>query len=106
MYGWCAMGKDFDVVVAGSGDPDLVNEIMALIGRYCEANGVEPYPVELRDTLLAVAALAHLEADKMGPAMVAYAEDFADAARESFRDVTGVLAMPVYHHPSTARVRH
>jgi hypothetical protein len=100
------MEKDFDVVVAGSGDPDLVNEIMGLIRRYCEANGVVPYPIELRDTLLAVAALSHLEADKTGPAMVAYAEDFADAARESFRDVTGVLAMPVYHGPSADRVRH
>ncbi len=102
----CAMGKDFDVVVAGSGDPDLVNEIMELIGRYCDAKGIVPYPVELRDTLLAVAALSHLEADKMGAAMVVYAEDFADAARESFRDVTGALAMPVFTRQAAARVRH
>ncbi len=100
------MDKDFDVVLAGSGDPDLVNEIMALIGRYCEERGIAPYPIELRDTLLAVAALTHLEVDKTGPAMVAYAEDFADAARESFRDVTGVLATPVYQYPTAARLRH
>ncbi len=100
------MDKDFDVVVAGSGDPDLVNEIMALIGRYCEAKGVVPYPVELRDTLLAVAALSHLEADNMGTGMVVHAEDFADAARESFRDVTGVLAMPVFCRQSTVRLPH
>ena len=101
------MGKDFHVVVAGSGDPDLVNEIMSLIGRYCESNGVVPCPVELRDTMLAVAALAHLEAGKMECTATAMsAEDFADAAREIFRDVTGVLAMPVFCKQTAAPLRH
>jgi hypothetical protein len=101
------MDKDFHVVVAGCGDPDLVNELMGLIGRYCEANGVVPCPVELRDTMLAVAALAHLEAGKMECTATAMsAEDFADAARENFRDVSGVLAMPKYCRQTAARVRH
>jgi hypothetical protein len=101
------MGKDFHVVVAGAADPDLVNEIMGLIGRYCEANGVVPCPVELRDTMLAVAALAHLEAGKLECTSTAVsAEDFAAAARENFRDVTGVFAMPVFCTQTAARVRH
>src|SRR6478752_4305532 len=78
------MCKDYQVVVAGS-DPDLVNQIMGLIGRYCEANGMAPWPIELRDALLAAAALSHVEAGKLDGAAVARgAEDFADAARESF----------------------
>jgi len=101
------MAKDFQVVVAGSADPDLVNEIMSLIGRYCEAIGVTPCPIELRDTMLAVAALSHLEAGKMDCTATAMsAEDFADAARDSFRIVTGVLAMPLFCSQTAARLRH
>jgi len=101
------MCKDYQVVVAGSADPDLVNQIMGLIGRYCEANGIAPWPIELRDTLLAVAALSHLEAGKLDCAAVAACgEDFADAARESFRDVTGVAPMPVFSRHSAPRLRH
>ena len=101
------MGKDYDVVVAGSADPDLVNEIMDLIGRYCEANGIVPCPVELRDTMLAVAALAHLEAGKTECTAIAMSgEDFADAARDNFRDVTGVLAMPVFCRQTAVPLRH
>jgi hypothetical protein len=43
------MCKDYQVVVAGSADPDLVNQIMGLIGRYCEGNDIAPWPIELRD---------------------------------------------------------
>jgi hypothetical protein len=99
------MGKDFQVVVAGSADPDLVNQIMDLIGHYCEANGIVPWPVELRDTLLAVAALSHLHAGQ-SDCTAACADDFADAARELFRDVTGVLSMPIIHTPAAAHLRH
>ena len=99
------MCKDYQVVVAGSADPDLVNQIMGLIGRYCEANGIAPWPIELRDTLLAVAALSHLEAGKSDGAAVARdAEDFADAARESFRDVTGAPATPI--RPAATHLQH
>jgi len=101
------MGKDFQVEVAGSADPDLVNEIMSLIGRYCAAIGVTPCPIELRDTMLAVAALSHLEAGKMDcTAATMSAEDFAEAARDSFRDVSGELAMPLFCRQSAARLRH
>jgi len=109
----CALGfvlgrvmcKDYQVVVAGSADPDLVNQIMGLIGRYCEANGIAPWPIELRDTLLAVAALSHLEAGKSDGAAVARdAEDFADAARASFREVTGAPATPI--RPAATQLQH
>ena len=101
------MDRDFRVVVAGAADPDLVNEIMALIGRYCKTHGVVPCPVELRDTMLAVAALSHLEAEKFDCTTVSVCgEDFAEAARASFRDVTGVLATPVVCRQSAPRVRH
>ena len=101
------MGKKLQVVVAGSADPDLINQIMGLIGRYCEANGIVPWPIELRDTLLAVAALSHLEAGKLDITAVATcAEDFADAARESMRDVTGVPAVPIIHTQAATHLRH
>jgi hypothetical protein len=101
------MCKDYQVVVAGSADPDLVNQIMGLIARYCEANGITPWPIELRDTLLAVAALSHLESGKLdGAAIATCREDFADAARESFRDVTGVLAMPIINSQAATDLRH
>jgi hypothetical protein len=101
------MCKDYQVVVAGSADPDLVNQIMGLIGRYCEANGIAPWPIELRDTLLAVAALSHLEAGTLdGAAVATCAEDFADAARESFRDVTGAAAIPIVHRQAAPRLQH
>ena len=109
----CALGfilgrvmcKDYRVVVAGSADPDLVNQIMGLIGRYCEANGIAPWPIELRDTLLAVAALSHLEAGTLdGAAVATCAEDFADAARASFRDVTGAPATP--SRPDATHLQH
>ena len=99
------MCKDYQMVVAGSADPDLINQIMGLIGRYCEANGITPWPVELRDTLLAVAALSHLESGKLDGAAVAKGvEDFADAARESFREVTGAPATPI--RPAAAYLQH
>ena len=85
------MNKEINAVVAGAADSDLVNEIMHLIGRYCATIQIVPCPVELRDTMLAVAALSHLEAARMDCAPMELAgEEFAEAARESFRDVTGV----------------
>jgi hypothetical protein len=90
------MDEDVRVVVAGSGDPELVNEIMRVIRRYCERNEVVPCPVELRDILLSVAALTHLEAAKVDCAAVDMSADsFAEAALGTFQDVSGMLAIPV-----------
>ena len=106
-FGRRAMNKDVNVVVAGSADPDLVNEIMHLIGRYCEAIQVVPCPEELRDIMLAVAALSHLEAAKLDCTPIELAgEDFAEAARENFRDVTGVHPMPLLCTRPAVQVQH
>lgn len=91
------MAEDVNIVVAGAGDPALVNEIMRLIRRYCEANKIIPCPIELRDTMLSVAALTHLEAARMDCSAIEMSEeDFADAARARHQDVTGALAMPLF----------
>jgi len=101
------MNEKVHVEVAGTADPDLVNEIMRVIWRYCEAIQVVPCPIELRDTMLAVAALSHLEAAKMDCTPIELAgEEFAEAARESFRDVTGVRPMPLLCSRPVAQVRH
>jgi len=101
------VGSGVRVQVAGSADPDLVNEIMGLIGRYCKAIGVVPHPIELRDTLLAVAALSHLEAaSEACTASPVGAEDFADAARETFRDVTGVSTVPAFSNQAGVHLPH
>ncbi len=101
------MDEKVNVVVAGTADPDLVNEIMRLIWRYCEAIQVVPCPTELRDTLLAVAALSHLEAAETDCTPIELAgDDFAEAARESFRDVTGVQPMPLLCTRPVVQVRH
>ena len=44
----------------------LVGEIMRLIERYSKKKEVSPCPSCLRDTMLSVAALLHLEAAKSG----------------------------------------
>ena len=101
------MNEKVPVVVAGTADPDLVNEIMRLIWRYCEAIQFVPCPEELRDTMLAVAALSHLEAAEMNCTPIELAgEEFAEAARESFRDVTGVAPVPLLCTRPLAQVRH
>ena len=72
------MAEEVNVVVAGTADPELVNEIMRVIRRYCEANEVIPSPVELRDTMLAVAALSHLRAGVDDDGIEASCDGFAD----------------------------
>jgi len=90
------------------GPPTLIWSMsMHLIGRYCEAIQVVPCPMELRDTMLAVAALSHLKAAKMDCSPVELVgDDFAEAARESFRDVTGVHLMPLLCTRPVVQVRH
>jgi hypothetical protein len=91
------MAQDAQIVDTGAGDPALVEEILQAIARFCEKNGVAPCPVELRDTMLAVAALTHIEAAKLNCSEIeTSAEGFAEAAADRFRDVTGVLSMPLF----------
>jgi len=67
----------------------LTKEIMGVIGRYHQHQDVDPSPLCLRDTMLAVAALLHLEAAtvagaKSGKPSVggkSIIEEFTEAAR-------------------------
>jgi hypothetical protein len=91
------MAQKAQIVDAGAGDPALVEEILQAVARFCERTGVSPCPVELRDTMLAVAALTHIEAVKFDCSEIEpSAQGFAEAASDRFRDVTGVLSMSLY----------
>jgi hypothetical protein len=46
-------------------DLALVGEITAAVERYNDSNGIEACPSELRDTMLTVAGLLHLEAARL-----------------------------------------
>jgi hypothetical protein len=73
----------------------LTKAIMRVIGRYSEEEHINLCPVCLRDTMLAVAALLHLEAARLDPekpgkppvAGKRSEEAFAKAARERLKAV-------------------
>jgi hypothetical protein len=91
------MTYDVQSIEAGAADTALVEELLRTIARYCEKNNIVPCPVELRDTMLAVAALTHIEAAKMKCNEVdVSAEGFAEAASDRFDDVAGALSMPLF----------
>lgn len=101
------MRKDVEAAAAGFGDPELVKEIMSVIQSYCKTNDLIPCPVEVRDTLLAVAALAHLEAVRMEcRAIDRPVDDFALAAHDTYLKATGMLAAPVFCVHAPVRVRN
>jgi hypothetical protein len=107
-----------DKVNCPDGNPDcefdlthevaLTDKIMRTIARYNEGAHIEPCPACLRDTMLAVAALLHLEAAKLYAAKSAKArvggerfeESFAKAAREGLKAVSEADAV------TTARQKH
>ena len=74
----------------------LTKEIMGMIGRYRQDGHIDPCPLCLRDTMLAVAALLHLEAAtvagaKSGKPSVGgkrIIEEFTEAASERLEAVT------------------
>ena len=91
------MTYDVQSIEVGAGDTALVEEVLRAISRYCEANDIVPCPVELRDTMLALAALTHIEAAKMKCNEVdVTADGFAEAASDRFHDVSGALSMPLF----------
>jgi hypothetical protein len=72
----------------------LVEEIVAMIERYSQSHDVAPDAAYLRDTMLSVAALLHIEATKregMGRSAVLKFEPpaigFAEAASERMNNV-------------------
>ncbi|MFY9642910.1 MAG: hypothetical protein WCD20_01310 [Rhodomicrobium sp.] len=73
----------------------LVGKVMRTIEKYNQEVNAEPCPSCLRDAMLAVAALLHLEATRLSGANSllgrgALEEEFGDAARERFHAVTQV----------------
>ena len=74
----------------------LVREIMRVIGRYSKKEDVDICPLCLRDTMLAVAALLHIEAarirskgaDRPSPGPKRLGDALAKAARNALEDVT------------------
>jgi hypothetical protein len=75
----------------------LTEEIMGVIGRYHQHQHIDPSPLWLRNTMLAVAALLHLEAAtvadaKPGKTAVGgkrITEEFTEAASERLEAVIG-----------------
>jgi hypothetical protein len=74
----------------------LVSELVRVIEQYNKRNRAGPCPACLRDTMLAVAALLHLEAartnsadaDRPSPRARKLGDAFAKAARESIKNVS------------------
>ncbi|MGO9546410.1 MAG: hypothetical protein ACLPPF_16645 [Rhodomicrobium sp.] len=73
----------------------LVLEVMRAIERYNKKEGSKPCPLCLRNTMLAVSALLHLEASSLGAASMRKSHTgdehlgnaFAEAARERLEEV-------------------
>ena len=74
----------------------LTQEIMGVIGRYHQHQHIDPSPLWLRNTMLAVAALLHLEAATVARAKSrktavggkSIIEEFTEAASERLEAVT------------------
>ena len=81
----------------GADELALTKEIMGVIGRYHQHQHIDPSPLWLRNTMLAVAALLHLEAAtvasaKSGTPSVGgkrIIEEFTEAASERLEAVIG-----------------
>jgi hypothetical protein len=85
----------------------LVGEVMRIIGRYSKNKEISPCPSCLRDTMLSVAALLHLEAAKAEAVKAQkprfgkrLGDTFANAARrhlETVRQAGIFKALPGKH---------
>ncbi len=82
----------------------LVERIMRVIGHFKQDERINPCPICLRDTMLAVAALLHLEAAKInggsGHTTIEkhrVDEAFTEAARRRLNAVAQVVAGNVIH---------
>ncbi len=76
----------------------LVEKVMRTIEQYNKEANADPCPSCLRDAMLAVAALLHVEAARLSGANSllsthgALEEEFAEAARDRLHAVTQVVA--------------
>lgn len=80
----------------------LVRRVLQSIEQYNQEQKAHPCPACLRDAMLAVAALLHLEAERLlrsTPAvsrLEALEEEFGETAREKFRSVAlAAAAVPL-----------
>ena len=80
----------------------LVEKVMREIEQYNKERDTDPCPVCLRDAMLAVAALLHMEAGRLGaaPSLAggpeALEEEFGEAAREKLRAIAeATAALPI-----------
>jgi hypothetical protein len=81
----------------GAHELALTKEIMGMIGRYRQDGHIDRCPLCLRDTMLAVAALLHLEAATVARAKSrktavggkSIIEEFTEAASERLEAVIG-----------------
>jgi hypothetical protein len=70
-------------------DPILVKRVMAVIEDYVREKNALPSPAPLRDTMLAVAAVLHIDAVRTGGAgdYESIVEGFSESARKQVRAV-------------------
>lgn len=75
----------------GPYDPRLVKRVMAAIEDYIREKKALPSPAPLRDTMLAVAAVLHMDAVKTGGAgdYESIVNGFGESARKQVRAVIG-----------------
>jgi hypothetical protein len=79
-------------------DPDLASKILSAIESYNRDRNIAPSPRPLRDTLLAIAALLHLDTAKAArsacnPTDEAVFGAFAEAAQDQLRAVIDVKSV-------------
>jgi hypothetical protein len=78
----CGLGEQHELA--------LVQTIMQTIKHYGQRGLIEPCPRCLRNTMLTIAALLHLEAARID-AHEAFDDDFPEVAREQLQAVTDVV---------------
>jgi hypothetical protein len=92
--GRCLKGSP-DCKFGGIHELMLVEKVMRMIGNYGEDERINPCPRCLRDTLLAVAALLHLETAKLhaphGRKGKRFDDEFAKAARMRLKAVADAV---------------
>lgn len=75
----------------------LVEKVMRTIEQYNREANADPCPACLRNAMLAVAALLHVEAARLcGARPEVLEEEFGEAAREKLQAVTQVIAGGIF----------
>ena len=89
----CPTGTD-DCGISHVEELALTHEILELITRFSSDKRIDPDPFLLRDTMLTVAALLHLEGEKLAGARIGHPINwkhanraFSQVARERFDDI-------------------